>query len=155
MDRASDELLAGAGFTADQNGGTPRSDLGQLMDSVLVLRVDRAKHDRRVGLGGEVAIDGAIGPALLLAKHQQGAAGLDQVPVGQGADTRRFAVDEDAVLGAEVGNFPAVGLTTHGEVHTRDLLVRGRKRGGRTLACEAALLVSTHGNFLEVAERDP
>src|SRR5512144_284645 len=50
VDRTSDELLAGAGFTADQDGDLRAGDPVQLIDPVLELRVDRAERDRRRGL---------------------------------------------------------------------------------------------------------
>ena len=65
----------------------------QLSDSALKLHVDSAERDRRGGFDGEIAVRGAVEPAVLLAKHQEGAAGLDQIPVGQAGAIHLRAVD--------------------------------------------------------------
>jgi hypothetical protein len=155
VDRARDQLLAGAGLAADEDRDAGARDLAELIDAVLELAADGAERDRGRGLGGEIAIGVAVVGVAVLAEHEQGAAGLDDVAVGEGGDARGIAVDEDAVLGAEVGGFPAGLLAAHAQVLAGDLVVRHGDRGGLALAGEGAPRVASDDDLVETGENDP
>ena len=135
VDRARDAFLAGAGRAADEHG--------------MSLCAMRRSSSKRAASSGSSVASGSLrreqlerGPASSsCAQHEEAAAGLDDVALGDDRAVLLRAVDEDAVARAGVGDDPVRALALEPQVARRHVRVGAvdAQRGARLASPRATM----------------